>query len=42
VETAEQLERLRSMGCPLGQGFWFAKPLEASAVEELIASNTAW
>ena len=27
IETAEQLAHLRSLGCPHGQGFWFAKPL---------------
>ena len=27
IETAEQLAHLRSLGCPHGQGYWFAKPL---------------
>ncbi|MGE5233169.1 MAG: putative bifunctional diguanylate cyclase/phosphodiesterase [Acidobacteriota bacterium] len=42
VETADQLERLRTMGCQLGQGFWFAKPLDAPSTEALIASQTVW
>src|SRR5512140_1646474 len=42
VETPEQLERLRSMGCELGQGFWFAKPLDAPAAESLIRSGAVW
>jgi EAL domain-containing protein (putative c-di-GMP-specific phosphodiesterase class I) len=42
VETPEQLERLRALGCPLGQGFWFARPLDAPSAEALIASNATW
>ena len=42
VETADQLERLRTMGCQLGQGYWFAKPLDVPATEALIASQTVW
>jgi len=42
VETAAQLERLRGLGCPLGQGFWFARPLAADAAEQLLANGTSW
>jgi diguanylate cyclase (GGDEF)-like protein len=42
IETPAQLERLRTLGCPLGQGFWFAHPLDAGAAEALIASNARW
>ena len=42
IETAGQLARLRNLGCPLGQGFWFARPLEVTAAEDLLASNTRW
>ena len=42
VETAEQVERLRQMQCPLGQGYWFARPLAAGAAEELLASEKRW
>ena len=42
VETEAQLARLRLLGCPHGQGFWFARPLAAAAAEELLASNTSW
>jgi diguanylate cyclase (GGDEF)-like protein/PAS domain S-box-containing protein len=41
VETAEQLDRLRTLGCPLGQGFWFAKPLDASAIEAMLFSGVS-
>ncbi|GBC61869.1 GGDEF domain-containing response regulator [Desulfonema ishimotonii] len=27
IETEQQLQRLRSMNCPCGQGFYFSKPL---------------
>jgi len=36
VETPEQLETLRSMHCPEGQGYWFSKPLDQRAVNELL------
>ena len=34
VETAKQLEWLRSLGCEAGQGYLFAKPLPPEAVQE--------
>ncbi len=37
VETTEQMERLRALGCELGQGYLFAKPLPAEEVEGLLA-----
>jgi diguanylate cyclase (GGDEF)-like protein/PAS domain S-box-containing protein len=39
VETAEQLEHLRQLGCPLGQGYWFARPLDAADVEALLGTG---
>ncbi len=36
IETVDQLERLRELGCQLGQGFLFAKPLSPAGVEELL------
>jgi diguanylate cyclase (GGDEF)-like protein/PAS domain S-box-containing protein len=39
VETAEQAAMLRSMGCTLGQGYYFARPLPPEAVEELIGKG---
>jgi diguanylate cyclase (GGDEF)-like protein/PAS domain S-box-containing protein len=37
VETEEQLEQLRALGCDYGQGFFFAPPLDGPAAEALIA-----
>jgi EAL domain-containing protein (putative c-di-GMP-specific phosphodiesterase class I) len=39
VENAEQLERLRSMGCDLAQGYHIARPLPAEEVESLLADR---
>jgi len=36
IETAEQLEVLRKMGCDSGQGYLFARPLSAVAVTEAL------
>jgi diguanylate cyclase (GGDEF)-like protein/PAS domain S-box-containing protein len=37
VETEQQFEQLRDLGCGYGQGFYFAPPLDAVAAEALIA-----
>ena len=39
VETASQLAALRELGCMFGQGYHFAKPLEAGEVEELLEAG---
>jgi diguanylate cyclase (GGDEF)-like protein len=36
VETPEQLDALRAMGCERAQGFLFGKPVDASVLEELL------
>jgi len=36
VETAEQLAQLRELDCELAQGYWFSKPLDSSAVTEML------
>jgi EAL domain-containing protein (putative c-di-GMP-specific phosphodiesterase class I) len=38
IEHPDQLDRLRRLGCELGQGFFFAKPMEADALAELLAA----
>jgi diguanylate cyclase (GGDEF)-like protein/PAS domain S-box-containing protein len=37
IETPAQAEALRELGCHIGQGYLFAKPLSAEALEELLA-----
>src|SRR3712207_2722430 len=37
VESEEQAEQLKQMGCDLGQGFYFAKPLPSKAASEFLA-----
>jgi diguanylate cyclase (GGDEF)-like protein len=32
IETVQQASRLRQLGCPFGQGFFFARPMEPGAV----------
>jgi diguanylate cyclase (GGDEF)-like protein len=41
IERADQLERLISMKCDLGQGFLFAKPLPGEDLETLLADHLA-
>ena len=42
IETADQVDRLRQMQCPHGQGFWFSRPLTPTAAGELIESAPTW
>jgi diguanylate cyclase (GGDEF)-like protein len=39
IETHDQLESTRQMGCQYGQGFLFHKPLEKNVIEALLAKN---
>jgi diguanylate cyclase (GGDEF)-like protein/PAS domain S-box-containing protein len=41
IEGAEQLDELRSAGCRSGQGYLFAKPLQADALEAFLDSADA-
>ena len=36
IETEHQLGKLQELGCELGQGFWFSKPLAPEVAEHLI------
>jgi EAL domain-containing protein (putative c-di-GMP-specific phosphodiesterase class I) len=40
VETREQLEKLKSLGCDIVQGFYLAKPMRAAAMESLLWAQT--
>ena len=39
VETKEQVERLREMGCDYVQGYYFAKPMPTVEFEELLKAS---
>jgi diguanylate cyclase (GGDEF)-like protein len=39
VETPEQLEELRRLGCTYGQGFLFSRPVEAAEFGELLGRS---
>ena len=41
VECEEQVEALRAIGCPVGQGFYFSRPLRAEEFDELLAGHFA-
>jgi EAL domain-containing protein (putative c-di-GMP-specific phosphodiesterase class I) len=38
VETEDQLERLRALGCQQGQGFLFSRPVPAADLPALLAA----
>jgi CheY-like chemotaxis protein len=40
VETADQLTRLRTLGCDEAQGYYFARPSTVDAIDALLAANT--
>jgi len=40
IETHEQLERLRDLGCTVGQGFYFARPLAPEQAGALLKRQT--
>lgn len=39
IETAPQAERLREMGCDLGQGFYYSEPVAAPQARDRIAGS---
>ena len=41
IEFAEQWETLRDLGCDLGQGYHFARPMDADATFEFLRSGRA-
>jgi EAL domain-containing protein (putative c-di-GMP-specific phosphodiesterase class I) len=41
IERAEQFDRLRTLRCRRGQGFYFAEPLEGEEVRELLTARVA-
>jgi EAL domain-containing protein (putative c-di-GMP-specific phosphodiesterase class I) len=41
IERPEQLELLRAMDCPRGQGYLVARPMAAGRIESLVRTNLA-
>jgi diguanylate cyclase (GGDEF)-like protein/PAS domain S-box-containing protein len=41
IEHGDQLSRLQTMDCELGQGFYFAKPMDGADIDALIAALAA-
>jgi EAL domain-containing protein (putative c-di-GMP-specific phosphodiesterase class I) len=41
IENAEQRDMLQSLGCTIGQGYFFARPLPASDADALVAGEAA-
>ncbi|WP_405807680.1 EAL domain-containing protein [Streptomyces sp. NBC_00210] len=39
IETSGQADRLRTLGCPHGQGFYYAEPMTAQALEQHLAAH---
>jgi PAS domain S-box-containing protein len=42
IETDEQCEHLRGLGCDFAQGYFFARPLDDEAAGRLIESGRVW
>lgn len=42
VETNAQLASLKKLGCTRMQGFIFARPMPADAMDKLVASSHRW
>jgi EAL domain-containing protein (putative c-di-GMP-specific phosphodiesterase class I) len=40
IETPQQFEQLRALGCDYGQGYYFAKPLPSTGIDALLADST--
>ncbi|MEQ8441193.1 MAG: EAL domain-containing protein [Alphaproteobacteria bacterium] len=42
IETPSHVRHLRALECELGQGFYFASPLPADRISEMIAADRSW
>jgi diguanylate cyclase (GGDEF)-like protein/PAS domain S-box-containing protein len=40
IEDAEQLEELKTMGCPCGQGFYFGRPMDPAGIEACVRTGS--
>ncbi len=42
VESREQFDLLREMGCEVAQGYFMSRPIEADEIPDLLDSNPKW
>ncbi len=42
IETEEHMKYLARLGCEYGQGYFFAKPMPADSMTEVLAENPRW
>jgi diguanylate cyclase (GGDEF)-like protein/PAS domain S-box-containing protein len=42
VETLQQVQHLKHLGCPYAQGYFFSRPIAAAAAETLLATRPQW
>ena len=42
IETKDQLDRLRALGCDQGQGYLFSRPVPPEAAEVLLTNGLSW
>ncbi|WP_291982656.1 EAL domain-containing protein [Luteitalea sp.] len=42
IETEAQCQHLRALGCNMGQGYLFARPVDATQAAEMIARDEVW
>ncbi|MEP6944826.1 MAG: EAL domain-containing protein [Acidobacteriota bacterium] len=39
IETESQLDKLRSLGCKMGQGYYFSRPIDVETAESLLVNG---
>ncbi len=39
IETLTQLEKLRALGCKMGQGYYFSRPIDVATAEEFLVNG---
>lgn len=42
IETVEQLNQLKGLGCTYGQGYLLSRPLDQAGVEKLLATSVSY
>jgi EAL domain-containing protein (putative c-di-GMP-specific phosphodiesterase class I) len=42
IESADQIDELRALGCDNGQGYYFAKPMASDRVPAMLLATSPW